>query len=256
MKKALFDPVAHFYDREQKHFRHDIPFYVKYAKKCRGEMLELACGTGRVLIPVARTGVRVTGLDISREMLGWAGNKIERLEKKVQERITLVQGDMTDFRLRRKFGLIIIAFRSFQCLVNKKEQGQCLACVHRHLAKNGLFILDLFAPRHDLLAQKNRTMRLGKFYDPEIKAQVDRRAEDKYDLAAQTLKENRYYEWTDKQGRRRRQVWTFELGYLFRYETELLLEKHGFKVVDVFGDFTKTPYDYHSGEQIFMARKA
>jgi ubiquinone/menaquinone biosynthesis C-methylase UbiE len=256
MKKAVFDPVAHFYDQEQKHFRHDIPFYVDYAKKCRGEVLELACGTGRVLIPIARSGARITGLDISSGMLGIAGGKVKQLEKKIQKRITLVQGDMTNFRLRQKFASIIIAFRSFQSLVDKKAQAACLACVHRHLAKDGLLILDLFVPWHNLLAQVRRKVNLGKFYDSEKKVYVSRCAEDEYDLAAQTLKEDRFYEWTDKQGRSRRQIWSFELSYLFRYEMELLLEKYGFKVENIFGDFKGSPYDYYSGEQIFAAKKA
>ncbi|HEX7319228.1 MAG TPA: class I SAM-dependent methyltransferase [bacterium] len=255
MKKAVFDPVAHFYDQEQRHFRQDIPFYVAYVKKCRGEVLELACGTGRVLIPIARAGARITGLDISREMLGIARTKVDHLGKAIQKRVNLVQGDMTDFRFHRKFALIIIAFRSFQSLVDKKAQGECLVCINRHLVKKGLLILDLFVPRHDLLAQVRRNVYLGKFYDPEKKVQVDRRAKDKYDLAAQTLKEHRYYEWTDNKRHLYRQVWSFDLSYLFRYEAELLLEKYGFKVVDVFGDFKKSPYNYYSGEQIFVARK-
>ena len=84
---------------------------------------------------------------------------------------------------------------------------------------------------------------------------MTRRAEDEYNLKKQTLKENRFYEWTDKQGKFHRHSWSFELSYLFRYEAELLLEKYGFKVEQVFGDFDKLPYNYYSGEQIFVAKK-
>jgi hypothetical protein len=65
----------------------------------------------------------------------------------------------------------------------------------------------------------------------------------------------RFYEWTDKNGKSHEQIWSFELAYLFRYEAELLLEKYGFKIENVFGDFDKSPYNYYSGEQIFVARK-
>jgi len=97
---------------------------------------------------------------------------------------------------------------------------------------------------------------MGKFYDRENDVYVFRRAEDQYDLAMQTLKEDRFYEWTNKQGNFKRLIWSFELAYLFRYEAELLLEKHGFKLENVFGDFSRSPYNYYSGEQIFVARKA
>ncbi|GAI16004.1 unnamed protein product [marine sediment metagenome] len=98
-------------------------------------------------------------------------------------------------------------------------------------------------------------MYLDKFYDKENGIYITRRAEDEYNLVNQTLKEDRFYEWTDKQGDFHRQIWSFELAYLFRYEAELLLEKHGFKIENVFGNFDKSPYNYYSGEQIFVARK-
>ena len=151
--------------------------------------------------------------------------------------------------------MIYIAFRSFQCLLTKQDQGACLECVNRHLEDNGLFILDLFAPRHDILAQVKRSLNMDKFYDKENDLYIDRRCEDEYDLANQTLKENRFYEWTDKNGESHEKIWSFELSYFFRYEAELLLEKYGFKVENVFGDFDKSPYNYHSGEQIFVVRK-
>ncbi|MDH4210150.1 MAG: class I SAM-dependent methyltransferase [candidate division WOR-3 bacterium] len=254
MGEALFDRIARLYDHEQKEFTNDIPFYVEYAKECRGEVLELGCGTGRVLIPIAREGIKVTGLDVSQKMLSIASKKIQ-CDETAKIHATLTQGDMKSFNLNKKFSLIYIAFRSFQCLLTKNDQISCLKCVRDHLSDSGLFILDLFAPRHDFLAQAKRSVDLGRFYDEEKQLYVTRRAEDTYDLAKQTLHEDRYYEWTDKLGKSHRQVWTFELGYLFRYEAELLLEKCGFSVEKVLGGFDGSPYDYISGEQIFILKK-
>ncbi len=121
--------------------------------------------------------------------------------------------------------------------------------------REGVFILDLFAPRHDFLAQVNRTIYMGRFYDKENQVYVYRRAEDHYDLVKQTLREDRFYEWTNMDGQFRREVWSFEIAYLFRYEAELLLEKYGFSVENVFGTFDESPYNYYSGDQIFVARK-
>jgi len=253
--EALFDRVAGFYDYEQKEFTKDISFYAGYAKKCGGEVLELGCGTGRVMIPLAKEGITVTGLDASAEMLNIARMKINS-DETIKKSSTLVQGDMKSIRLNKKFSLIYIAFRSFQYLLTKADQIACLKCVHDHLSDNGLFVLDLFAPLHGLLAQEKRGVDLGKFYDEENNVYVVRRAEDTYDLAKQTLHEDRYYEWTDNAGEFHRHVWTFEMGYLFRYEAELLLEKCGFRIEDVYGDFDKSPYDYYSGEQIFVVRKS
>lgn len=255
MGEAVFDRIARFYDYESANFTKDIPFYAEYTKKCKGEVLELGCGSGRILIPIAKENVRVTGLDISDEMLKLAREKVDKLDSELKNHVQLIQGDMTKFSMDKKFSLIIIAFRSFQCLMTKDERDSCIKLVHKHLDDKGTFILDLFAPRHDLLAQVNRSVYLGEFYDRENDVYVTRRAEDEYNLANQTLKEDRFYEWTDKQGIFHQQRWSFELSYLFRYEAVLLLEKHGFLVEHVFGDFDKSPYNYYSGEQIFVARK-
>ncbi|MGB9721508.1 MAG: class I SAM-dependent methyltransferase [bacterium] len=256
MGNASFDIVARFYDYENEGYNKDISFYLEYAKRCGGDVLELGCGTGRILIPLARAGIKITGLDISEEMLKRAQKKISQLEKSSQANVEVVHGDMRSFKFSKRFSLIFSAFRSFQSLLNKEEQDSCLEHAYQHLEENGFFILDLFAPRHDILAKVNRTIYMGKFYDQENDVYVYRWAEDFYDLAMQTLREDRFYEWTDNDGQFHLEVWSFELAYLFRYEMELLLEKHGFKKIeDVFGDFDKSPYNYYSGEQIFVARK-
>ncbi|MCK4941885.1 hypothetical protein KAS45_07285, partial [candidate division WOR-3 bacterium] len=105
------------------------------------------------------------------------------------------------------------------------------------------------------LAQVQRSVNLGKFYDTETDVYVTRRAENKYNLAKQTLHEDRFYEWTDESGKFHCQTWSFDLSYLFRYEAELLLQKCGFRVEEVYGDFDRSPYNYYSGEQIFVVRK-
>jgi len=255
MSEAVFDRVAGFYDYEIENFAKDIPFYIEYAKMAGDEVLELACGTGRILIPIAKQGIKITGIDISEGMLNIARQKANNLDENTRKNATLIHGDMRQFELAKRFSFVYIAFRSFQSLLTKEDQGACLECVHRHLENQGIFILDLFAPRHDYLAQQKRSLYLGKFYDKERDLYITRRTEDEYNLANQTLKEDRFYEWTDKQGNFRRHIWSFELAYLFRYEAELLLEKYGFKVQQVFANFDKSPYNYYSGEQIFVATK-
>jgi len=256
MPDMNFDRIARFYDYEQEQFVQDIPFYVNYAKACGGEVLELACGTGRVLFPIAREAVKITGLDISQGMLDVARKKLAVLEDKYKNNVELVRADMTDFDLKKKFALIYIPFRSFQGLLTKSNQGKCLERARDHLMEGGTFILDLFAPLHKYLAMEHRREYMGIFLDRENGVPVTHWAETSWNLAEQTLRSDWYYEWTDKEGRFQRQVWCLEIGYLFRYEAELLLEKHGFKVKDVFGGFKKEPYNYYSGEQIFVCGKA
>jgi SAM-dependent methyltransferase len=256
MPDMNFDRIARFYDCEHEQFVQDIPFYAGYAQKCGGEVLELACGTGRILFPIAREGIKITGLDISQGMLDIARKKLAAIDEKYKSNVELVRGDMTDFDLNKQFALIYIPFRSFQGLLTKADQGKCLERARKHLAEDGVFILDLFAPLHKYLAMERRREYMGIFIDRENGLPITHWAETFWNLADQTLQSDWFYEWTDQHGRFQRQIWRLEIGYLFRYEAELLLEKYGFKVNDVFGGFKKEPYNYYSGEQIFVCKKA
>jgi SAM-dependent methyltransferase len=114
-------------------------------------MLEVACGSGRVLIPTARAGVTIVGLDASGQMLEKCRSSLQREAEDVGARVTLVQGDMRDFDLERTFSLITLPFRAFQHLLTVEDQIACLTCVHRHVADDGRFIVDLFNPSLEML---------------------------------------------------------------------------------------------------------
>src|SRR3712207_2727600 len=98
------------YDLVYEDYLDDIPFYVEESRRAQGPCLELGCGTGRVLIPVASAGVEVTGLDSSAPMIARARRKVAALPDDVRARITLGEGDMRSFSLERRFALIYVPF--------------------------------------------------------------------------------------------------------------------------------------------------
>lgn len=122
-KKAnLYRVTASLYDLDQRNItKDDISFYLEYASKLHGSILELACGTGRVTIPLANEGYNIWGIDLSREMLGQLKIEMENLQEAVKKRIHITQADMTNFELGRAFSLIIIPFRSFQSLISEEQ---------------------------------------------------------------------------------------------------------------------------------------
>ena len=126
----------------------DVGFYRDLAREAGGPILELGCGTGRVLLAIARDGIACTGLDASEEMLE------EFRRKGPPENVRLVRGSMQDFDLgTERFGLIFSAFRSFQHLLTVEDQLACLRAVRRHLAPGGLFAFDVFAPNLERVAR-------------------------------------------------------------------------------------------------------
>jgi ubiquinone/menaquinone biosynthesis C-methylase UbiE len=129
----------------------DIAFYEALARQAGGPVLEVACGTGRIALALAAAGLDVTGVDRSDAMLTTARGKIAELPASVRDRLTLVEQDMSELSLNRRFGFIFVAFRSFQHLLTIDLQKRSLDAMRRHLDRNGRLALHLFDPRLDLL---------------------------------------------------------------------------------------------------------
>jgi SAM-dependent methyltransferase len=129
----------------------DVAFYERAAREVGGPVLELACGTGRVALPLAKAGLQVTGVDRSEAMLTIARRKLAALPASVRERLNLVNQDMSALNLDRDFGLILVPFRSFQSLLTIDLQRRSLEAIRPHMTPTGRLILHLFDPRLDWL---------------------------------------------------------------------------------------------------------
>ena len=134
----IYDQVIPYRDRP------DVEFFVEAAAKSGGPVLEVGCGTGRVLIPTARAGISITGLDLSDHMLDVCREALIEEPELVQNQVKLVQGDMRDFYLGKKFALVTTPFRPFQHLITIEDQIKCLENIQNHLEPGGKFILDIF----------------------------------------------------------------------------------------------------------------
>src|SRR5579863_9439768 len=111
----LYDNIPLYRDRK------DAAFYVDLCRAAGGQILELGCGTGRILIPAAAAGCTITGLDQAGFMLDRCRTKLQTLASEVQKRVTLVEADMTNFSLGRTFALVTVPFRPLQHLVSVEE---------------------------------------------------------------------------------------------------------------------------------------
>lgn len=238
---------------------HDVAFFVAMAREYGGPVLEIGCGSGRVLIPTARAGVPIIGLDLSPAMLECCEAKLHEEPVEVQSKARLILGDMRRFELDRKFHLVTAPFRPFQHLASLEDQLSCLASIHRHLEEGGRLILDLFNPDLRLLVDEKFLEEQGS--DPEIELADGRtilrrqriRSRDPFNQVQDC--ELIYYV-THPDGRRERVVHNFRMRYLFRFEAEHLLVRSRFIVEQLYGDYDRSPYgSKYPGELIFIARK-
>ena len=248
----LYDHVIPYYNRP------DVGFFVEEATKCGGPVLEVGCGTGRVLIPTARAGIEITGLDSSPTMLARCDQRLEDDPEDVRSRVTLVQADMREFDLGRQFRLITLPFRPFQHLRTVEEELRCLATLGRHLADDGRLILDLFNPWLHAIVKDD----LGVESEPEEEFRTPdgrrvirtHRIVDR-DLYEQIVYSELIYYVTHPDGRSERLVHAFPLRWLYRFEVEHLLARAGFEVEALYCDYERSPYgSKYPGELIFVAR--
>ncbi len=235
--------------------RGDIPFYRKYAQQQGPPVLELGCGTGRILIPIAESGIETFGLDMSREMLGICETKARALNLK---NVHLKSSSMDHFQYDEKFSLIYVPFRSFQHLLTTDQQKRCLELVREHLTDNGMFILDVFAPNIERLAGYGKKQEWEKEFsrkNEQTESTITRYYQARPDLAAQTIEVSMQWEERDAEGSVvARKKGEFKLRYTFRFELEHLLAASGFDSV-IYGHFDERPYDYVSGEIVAVCKK-
>jgi len=252
--------IPEFYDHVVPYAsRQDVAFYVEAACQSGGPVLELGCGTGRVLVPTARAGIEIVGLDASEGMLEACRRRLRAEPLDVQRRATVQRGDMRDFELGRAFRLVTIPFRPFQHLTTVDDQMSCLKSIHKHLVQGGRLILDLFNPRLDALVRDN----LGQesedepvFTSPDGRRVIRRHKIVSRDYSNQINQIELIYYVTHPDGREERLVHAFPMRYLYRFEAEHLLARCGFKAENVYADFDKSPYgSKYPGELIFVAKK-
>jgi len=249
----LYDHVGLYRDRP------DLEFYVDAAREAGSPVLEIGCGTGRVLIPTARAGVQITGLDFSPSMLTVCRQRLLAEPDPVRARVELVEGDMRRFDLGRSFNLVTIPFRPFQHLVSVEDQLACLGCIRRHLVPAGTLILDLFNPSLEALV--NRPVGVEAEDTPDTLLPDGRRLSRSFrivsqDRTAQANQVELIYHVTHPGGRTERLVHSFAMRYLFRYEAEHLLVRAGFEIVALYGGYDRSPFGAsYPGELIFVARK-
>ena len=268
MTPTSYDRVADFgalYDAIPLYSaRGDVAFYVAEAAR-HGEgsaVLELGCGTGRVLVPLARAGHVVTGIDSSENMLARCRANLAKEPQAVRERVSLHQADVRDFDVPKPkkrdggagFALAIAPFRVFQHLLTVEDQLRCLATVRAHLAPRGRLVFDVFNPHF-------------------TKMTSDRSAEAE-DTAEVPVGDGRYVRrtarvprvhWVDQVSdveliyyvrtgdNAERFVQSFQMRWYGAAELEHLLTRSKFRIENIYGDLSRGPLRDDSPEMVVVA---
>lgn len=252
----MYDQIAPIYDLIHGDLKADLEFHIRQAAETQDPILELGCGTGRLLLPLARTGHKVTGIDNSSAMLEITRGKLEKESDHVRDRLSLVEGDISFFNLEQQYGLTILPYNTLYHLDGAGRRN-CFICVHRHLIPGGRLLIDIDNPVEmsdpvdDGILLLERTM-TAKGGDTVI---------------VQTTSS-----WVDIDAQQRHTTWIFDASaaaggpinrsvvtatfhYVNVHEFEQELEAAGLKLTAFYGDYGLEPFGEQSPRLLVIAKR-
>jgi SAM-dependent methyltransferase len=230
----------------------DVEHYLRLAEGA-SSVLELGCGSGRVLVALAAAGLDASGIEIDRGMLEAARDRAAR----EGVRVTLIEADMASFELERRFDRIIVPFTGLCCLLTPERLEACLRSARAHLAPGGLFAFDVYVADdfHDQTRPEDYPDDLLEpvaeiIHDGEALRVLEK---SRWDRDRQRVDATYVYVGPDGNVRH---VHTIGHRYLRRHEVEPLLARAGLSIVSLHGDFSGGPYDPSGGSLVVVARGA
>lgn len=226
----------------------DFDYYDAACRDAGGAILELCCGTGRLTIPLALRGHAMTGLDFTDSML-------DRARVKAREAGALVdwrKGDMRAMDLSSRFALIFIPFNSLQNTYTIDDVERVLACVRQHLSPGGRFLIDLFNPNIEFMVDRSRAPSIWGFHMPDGR-RVEITETCAYDAAGQV---NRVT-WVHRiEGQPDPIPQRLDMRCFFPLEMDAVLKYTGWRVLEKYGDYDRSPFVSTSPKQLYVCAPA
>jgi len=245
----LYRNTAHLYDLDDRQLLHDdIKLYLNCVHKTKGNILELACGTGRVTLTILKevSERQVVALDLSEKMLSVLNAKIAG-EPSISNNLTVLRKDMKDFELGIKFGLILLIWRSFQLLRNDEDAVKCLQSVRRHMEPGSLFLLSVFLPSEsygeDWLGKVNLSYETTDNSNNRIRRSTKNVSSD---CINQVIEYDIIYDIQSPQGDKEIVEEKMILKYYYPDQIKEMVTRYGFIVVD----------EYYTDTDLFLTLMA
>lgn len=248
-----WDEYAPFYDWEnaQTLGRRDVPFWRRVAAGADGPVLELGCGTGRVSRPLARAGVELVGIDRSAPMLDRARRRMNPTLHQLARWLRFVRGDIRALPFAAgAFPMVIAPYGILQSLIRPRDLTATLTSVARVLGKGGTFGIDLVPDVPKWREYQNRVQLRGRAGGAQLTLVESVRQDPKRHL---TTFEQKYLERRGDQTREHRFDLTFRTLSVRQMTGQL--ERAGFRVDSVLGDYRGRPWDDRADVWIILAKK-
>ena len=237
----------------------DREFYVERAKRSGGPVLELACGTGRILLPIAREGVAIHGVDLSLPMIEVLQERLRQEPKDVRELVSVAHGDIRNFRSKQQYPLVIIPFRPLQHMYTVEDQVAALETAAFHLEDEGKLVFDVFYPNfHNLDAKIGEEVLELEWIPKSEPGKVIRRylRKESVDKINQSFTATLIFRTYEGAKLVQEETEPLKMSYYTYPHLRALFLLTGLEIVEEYSSFDKAPLDNDARQMIFVLKKS
>ena len=250
---AFYSTVARFYDAENRDKTDDLALYSRLASRHKGDILDVGCGTGRVLLHLAQESHRVFGIDNDPRMLARLEGKLQR-RPHLRELVSYVQADVLRYEYERRFSLVLLTYNALMHFREQERQISLLQRLRSWICDGGALLIDLPNAGPAFASEDSDSLTLERtFLDDETGHMIMLQSVSVLDRATQELHIDWIYDEIDGNGAVKRHLAPHQLHYFFLPELRLLLERCGFTIDRVCGDTEDGPYLTDSERMIVYA---
>ena len=239
------------YDLLFESFAFDVPYWLEVGKAAGGPVLDVACGTGRILLRLLEAGVDADGVDKYPDMLAQLRHKASA--RGLDARV--IEGDMRDFTMPRRYARAICAFNAFAHCETIDDQLRALLCIREHLEQGGALVLHMSYPSLSLWTDPNGEPVLELQSTHPINGNTLQLWDTRYkNTVGQCQRSQMEVRELDATGRTvDSQRFETTQRWVYRHELELLLRQAGFTRCDIRGGFENAPLERDDQQMIAWA---
>ncbi|HBK61047.1 MAG TPA: hypothetical protein DDZ84_09680 [Firmicutes bacterium] len=247
---------AEFYDILHSSYDADLQMYLGLAREYGDPLLELGCGTGRLLIPLAAAGHEITGVDLSRDMLARCQEKLDIEGEAARRHVTLVQADIRRFELGRKFNLIMAACNTILHCTATPDLLAVFAKAREHLADDGVFVVDFCIPNVKAMIESSGEEEVFEVIHPVRGTRIVDTYKASFDFTRQIETIHTHLqEWDERSLIRSARSHT-ERGIYFPREVALALRYSGLTIAKTWKGYRRGPLVETSQDIVYICRSA
>jgi len=237
----IYADFSEFYDIYMGDWLEDLPFYLEYAKRSSGPILEVGAGSGRLTIPFAREGMAVIAVDISASMLAKLRSRLTEESAEVQQRVSIVQADACTMEPDKRCELIIVPFYTFNYLLTPQMQTVALEQCVKYLSRTGRLLIDVFVPHSRIRNCPRDPCQRVDTVDKQTGCKIRGWNVYRMDTENQIEFRKHAFEVTTPEGKITKKEFTTKRRYFFKPELDKLFTQHGLSVEAVFEGYDKRP---------------